>query len=205
VKFTSKLNQTYTTRPIVANFTNETETFYAVGRLTGATKTMYDSAPFAKSIRDALLELPNYVIDDVNVEVDWEDIMSINRNVLTDDANFRMITLWIRVEFAGETVQGAQHHLGIVTEDCSDGCTPKLENPIRLKSTFNHTLYHHDSTTTEGVIAFAQHGGEVRTYQTADYNSYECGRRGKCDYSTGLCECFEGYAGDRCNKQTSLV
>lgn len=33
----------------------------------------------------------------------------------------------------------------------------------------------------------------------------DCSGRGLCDYTTGTCQCFKGYYGERCEDQTTLV
>lgn len=33
----------------------------------------------------------------------------------------------------------------------------------------------------------------------------DCSGRGLCDYSTGICKCFKGFYGERCESQTTLV
>merc|ERR1712072_1102941 len=33
----------------------------------------------------------------------------------------------------------------------------------------------------------------------------DCSRSGICDYSSGVCECFSGFVGTRCESQTTLV
>jgi len=93
----------------------------------------------------------------------------------------------ISVTFSGETVHGQQHLLEVDTNPCGDGCTPKISGLAdTLVTNTNTTSYVVESTP-------------------ADYNSFECGRRGKCDYDTGLCACFEGYTGEACSYLTALI
>ncbi|KAH8075684.1 hypothetical protein JL721_1698 [Aureococcus anophagefferens] len=192
--FTSKMNQSYTTKPLVLNETN----------------VFNISKAFSFDVRKALVELPNYVIDDVDVDC---SLQYVHQNLTS-----LYPALSCLIAFTGDTVMGPQYLLEVETDECLDGCTPKLENPVSLKS-------HSRANITGGVIGgntqkmgtapFLQYKGNVTSMPdifsfvkeqvTADYNSYECGRRGKCDYSTGECECFEGYMGDRCQMQTALI
>jgi hypothetical protein len=143
--FTSRLNESFTTIPIVLDYS--------------------DLNDFATDIQSSLEHLPNYVIDKVNVAA------SISGNGVL-----------VNITFTGDSVQGPQHYLTVRAYECGDGCSPKLTGMTLQPKTQN-----------------------VTELQLSDYSSYECGRRGKCDYSTGICQCFSGYTGINCNTITSLV
>jgi len=145
--FKSRLNETFTTRPIVFD---------------GTHAGFHD---FILDVQEALESLPNSVIDKVEVHG------SVSSNI----AN-------INVTFVGDNVQGPQHLLNVKSIVCGDGCTPQLTG-LELQPATNNI--------TEVTLS--------------DYNSFECGRRGKCDYTTGICTCFAGYTGVACGTITSLV
>lgn len=183
--FKSKLNETYTTIPIVMQAeasSSDNPTHF---------KTFVDA------VESALKSLPNNVIDDVVVtgrldsgtsnadgsayvsttaEYDAALLSSMSAN--TDTQNYVVLN----VTFSGNNVQGPQHFLTINAISCGDGCTPK-QNGLELVA---------DSMT-------------VTEAQASVFNSYECGRRGKCDYTTGTCTCYAGYSGLSCNTITALV
>jgi len=180
--FTSKLNETFTTIPIVFDFT------------TGGFNDML------KDVEFALESLPNKVIDDVHVagqmarhssgSETWAahgtDVNTIDTTTTSDTNNN---AVYFNITFTGENVQGPQNLLTVKTTRCQDGCTPKLSG-LELQVTKDSPTY------------IAQ---QVMELSQADYNSFECGRRGKCDYTTGICECFSGYTGLACGTITSLV
>jgi len=152
--FRSRLNETFTTIPIV--FDPE------------------DMNDFVHDIQNALLSLPNRVIDGITVAASTV----LSTSVVPD--------VYVNITFTGAAVQGPQHLLVVEDYECAAGCTPKITG-LPLATAYNRV----PSNITE--------------YQLSDFNSYECGRRGVCDYNTGLCACFEGYTGENCNTLTTLV
>merc|ERR1711871_262526 len=261
--FTSKLNQSYTTKPII------------VTKITGSTQAAAETAT-ATAVHDALHQLPNYVVDGCTVTCTYEYAVGVSALYPSVKCD---------VEFTGGSVAGPQYLLEVEADKCDSGCTPQLSSPVQLKSAQFATTGAADfktgvedtaaadfsvgdtQLTTTGmgaklggdadpaekyilcgteVFKVTKIAGEVldvtaaqagttaadcldttaiyelsaaytgaaapvdplsfvaETVQ-ADYNSFECGRRGKCDYSSGECECFEGYMGDRCQTQTALI
>lgn len=155
--FKSRLNETFTTIPIVYKPENLPD--------------------FVNDIQLALLNLPNKVIDGVKVAAGIyaaENLVHVN------------------ITFTGDSVQGPQYPLTVHDYECSAGCTPKLKG-LLLESRYYVSVtkpWFHSNYTES---------------RKSDFNSFECGRRGKCDYSTGLCSCFTGYTGDNCNTLSTLV
>jgi len=115
-------------------------------------------------------------------------------NRVIDHVNVRITSvsagITILVEFDGNHVQGKQNMLTVRNYKCGDGCTPQLTGLEIVPGTMN--VVSATTVDTGGVTI-------------ADYNSYECGRRGKCNYDTGVCQCFSGYTGLACNTITALV
>lgn len=147
----------------------------------------YAHSAFAEAIEDALISLPNQVIDDVYVEVS-KRFYSIDAT-----ANATQLEYFnIDVTFSGTAVQGPQNLLMVQADSCDVGCTPKLSG-IHLQ----------EYVVVDGTDD--QEYSRVQELRTSDFNSYECGRRGKCDYNTGICSCFTGYTGESCTVQTALV
>jgi hypothetical protein len=142
----------------------------------------------ADHITASLKGLPNKVITNVNVNttLGYETRTAVTNVAKSADIAF----LNIEVEFVGASTMGPQHLLTVEAEKCAIGCTPRIKG-LDLMSV--------DTKPTNSAISF------VTEKQAADYNNYECGRRGKCDYDKGLCECFEGFTGEACSIQTALV
>jgi hypothetical protein len=197
LSFKTKLNETFTTIPIYVPPMN-----VAINQ-----KNLH---VLVLDIQAALENLPNNVIDKVEVH----------------GGIFRGENIGINVTFVGENVQGPQHPLQVRAYQCADGCTPKISGldlylsdseafsrPFSFGSNKDDdkdddTVFSPGSGDKNGNLDFFNDNNiyqYIAEVQQSDYNSFECGRRGKCDYTSGICSCFAGYTGNACNTITALV
>jgi hypothetical protein len=88
--------------------------------------------------------------------------------------------------------------------------TARISNPQAITFTVQ--------TGTVGLLALKSRGDRDHTFNDMVYfksstteitrgttESSECAGRGACDTETGLCECYEGYYGESCSKQTVML
>jgi len=162
---------------------NETFTTSPI-KMAADTAVAQNLLDMSAAIKSALENLPNKVIDSVSV---------VSTQVTAAPAN----AVKVDITFDGAHNEGAQHLLNVVSYHCGDGCTPKVDGLVLVPG------QHLVREVWKSVIVGSPEEG--RDWHTADFNSYECGRRGKCDYDSGVCECFEGYTGIACNTISALV
>merc|ERR1719231_1405423 len=186
--FVSTLNESFTTIPIMID--DNTDATGGTGSITDVEIAM------GAAIELALQALPNKVITNVNVNVSFGYETRFQYGTIDNSAAYTSSTdlafMHMDVEFVGDSVMGPQNLLIPETDKCWDGCTPMITGLDLMSTTSSTSAKYLD-------LSF------VAEKQPADYNNYECGRRGKCDYDSGLCECFEGYTGEACSTQTALV
>jgi len=215
--FKTKLNETFSTIPINMPFlpaanVGETVAFQAIRN-------------FELDVEWALKNLPSAVIDGVKVRVtkpvDTTGVTPVAGTYATNTIRFSATNALIAggtnpniiggtthkvfefsVEFSGNNVQGTQHYLTVEAAKCGDGCFPKVDGLIIATSgeTAAGTGNQLVTVVTQSTLSTGMDND-----MESDFNSYECGRRGKCDYKTGLCSCFSGYTGNSCNVITALV
>jgi hypothetical protein len=167
--FKSKMNESFTTIPIVFDKT--------------------DMPEMANNIQLALLNLPNRVIDGIQVvAVQLATVQTVDAFGYKAAATTPTIyPVLLTFTFSGESVQGNQNPLIVEDYACASGCTPKISG-LDLNTRFAYETLSYLSTSAPSSF----------------YTSYECGRRGKCDYTLGSCQCFSGYSGENCNVLQSL-
>jgi hypothetical protein len=147
----------------------------------------------AKRVESALEALPNNVIENVEVSVEYgvgltpaqtaaDDYGALTVRVTFLENSGNIPTMGVRYCWAygdAETDVQCNHPDGSFA-DASGNTKDPLGNEVTAKLTITETV-------------------------AGSKDNAECSNRGLCDYSTGLCKCFTGYTDFDCSIQNSLA
>merc|ERR1719155_469669 len=118
--FTSKLNQSYTTKPIIVTAMDGADGVAAANGAITAAEQAAAEATTSMAVQMALHELPNYVVDSCDVTCTYEYTVGV-------DALYP--TVKCAVKFDGGSVAGPQYLLEVEADKCDSGCTPQPSRP----------------------------------------------------------------------------
>merc|ERR1719261_824504 len=162
--FTSKLNQSYTTKPIIVTAMDGADGTTPDSSITTAEQAAAETAT-TNAVQAALHELPNYVVDGCTVTCTYEYAVGV-------DALYPSVKC--AIGFDGGSVAGPQYLLEVEADKCDSGCTPQLSSPVQLKSalvaagaadfkTATATTLNHGADTTATETALTVADGSIFT------------------------------------------
>jgi hypothetical protein len=151
---------------------------------TAASSATGNAMTTAAEVRSALMSIPNHAIDSIEVTVS-EAVVESN--------------YWeYSITFNSAATQGNQNRLTCNFAGCdTDGCQPRFTGFSSVADAKCVVTGYTNTHIASGAVVAANTDG---TGENA-----ECSNRGICDYSTGICGCFDGYTGEACSIQTILV
>jgi len=191
LSFTDAYGNDWTTRPIRVADPNE----FAAREGNANTDVTKPQDVTALEVRAALMEIPNHVFDDV--EVNWQ---SVQENI---DASNQKYFNEYTVTFISPATSGKQSLLRCNFKGCDfDGCQPRFTGIGQLNNGI--TSDDNRKCVVRGYIESIHISGSTKVNSGTAENA-ECSNRGICNTDDGVCECFEGYTGESCSIQTILV
>lgn len=140
----------------------------------------------AWAIQSALEALPNFAVPTVEVDMgDWSRTTSTTTSGSGTSGTTGSGSYTFYVSFVDDATTNKQDLLRVNDRQaagaCEDGAQPKFTNVV-----------------SDGAVTRVEKSNEMK-------ESSECGGRGTCDRSTGLCTCFDGYFGESCSEITTYI
>lgn len=171
-----------------------------------------NAAGGCSELQIALMELPNFAIPEVEV-----DLVAIDND--STSGTLTTVNTYV-VHFSDASNTGKQNTLDceVVSNSNVPGAAPKYSNVVECR-TYNvgQPEWYNEagqqltlSTEIAGVsISYSMEdlipdcNNGAACAQTAYEEFVPCSNKGLCDYDTGVCICSEGHFGEACEKQST--